>query len=107
MSQIRTKDTNAEQLLRQLVAWNRNPNGDGRELGEICATAELLYPAESTNEPRHGQREIDTNRQLRNVAESAISALRDLDAGYPWRELHVDVKTLRSQAEACGVTVED
>lgn len=38
---------------------------------------------------------------------SALSALRDLDAGYPRRELHIDLDTMLHEAEQLGVVLED
>lgn len=44
---------------------------------------------------------------LFDLARSAVAALVDLDAGYPWRELHVDVQTLRHTAESLGITFDE
>lgn len=38
---------------------------------------------------------------------SALAALRDLAAGYPWRELHVDLDTMLANAAQLGITLED
>ena len=37
---------------------------------------------------------------------SALVALQDLHAGYPWRELHTDLDTLLAKAAVIGVVVE-
>ena len=47
------------------------------------------------------------NEALFDLARSAVAALIDLDAGYPWRELHVDVETLRTTAEALGMEFDE
>lgn len=41
-----------------------------------------------------------------DLLRSALVALQDLDAGYPWRELHIDLDTLRAKAAAIGVVVD-
>lgn len=47
-------------------------------------------------------RELELERQLAR----AITALRDLDAGYPWRELHIDLDTMLAEAEQLGIELE-
>lgn len=47
-------------------------------------------------------RELELERQLR----SALAALRDLDAGYPWRELHIDLGTMLAEAEQLGIAID-
>lgn len=47
-------------------------------------------------------RELELERQLR----STLAALRDLDAGYPWRELHIDLDTMLAEAEQLGIELE-
>lgn len=42
-----------------------------------------------------------------DLVRSALSALRDIDAGYPMRELHVDVPMLIQQAQDLGIDLED
>ena len=48
-------------------------------------------------------RELELERQLRNT----LAALRDLDDGYPWRELHIDLGTMLAEAEQLGIELED
>lgn len=38
---------------------------------------------------------------------SALAALRDLEAGYPWRELHINLPQMLADAAQLGVTLED
>ena len=49
------------------------------------------------------EREVELERQLTN----ALAALRDLAAGYPRRELHVDLDTMLANAAQLGITLED
>lgn len=42
-----------------------------------------------------------------DLIRSLLTAVVDLHNGYPIRELHIDVDTLRQQAAALGVTLED
>lgn len=49
------------------------------------------------------EREIHLEDQLR----SALSALRDLDRGHLWREMHIDVPSLLEQAKELGVELVD
>lgn len=49
------------------------------------------------------EREIRLEDQLR----SALSALRDLGRGHPWREMSVDVDNMLAQAKEVGVELED
>ena len=49
------------------------------------------------------EREVALERQLT----SALAALRDLAAGYRWRELHVDLDTMLANAAQLGITLED
>ena len=49
------------------------------------------------------EREIRLEDQLR----SALSTLRDLDRGHPWREMNVDVDHMLAQAKEVGVELED
>lgn len=49
------------------------------------------------------ERVVELERQLT----SALAALRDLAAGYPWRELHVDLDTMLANAAQLGITLED
>ena len=49
------------------------------------------------------ERGVELERQLT----SALAALRDLAAGYPWRELHVDLDTMLASAAQLGITLED
>ncbi len=49
------------------------------------------------------EREIRLEDQLR----SALSALRDLGRGHPWREMNVDVDHMLAQAKEVGVELED
>lgn len=44
---------------------------------------------------------------LQTELRSALTALRDLNAGYPWRELHIDMPTLFANAAKLGVTPEE
>ncbi len=48
----------------------------------------------------------DRELQLEELLITALSALRDLHAGYPWRELHLDLPLLEHKAEQLGVAVE-
>lgn len=48
------------------------------------------------------EREIRLEDQLR----SALSALRDLGRGHPWREMNVDVDHMLAQAKEVGVELE-
>lgn len=48
-----------------------------------------------------------TEERLRALAVSALAALRDLQDGYPWRELHVDVPSLLAEAKALGLEIDD
>lgn len=44
---------------------------------------------------------------LAEQLESALATLRDLRAGYPWKELHIDLDTMIAQAADLGVVLED
>lgn len=50
---------------------------------------------------------VEENVRLKTLALSTLSALRDLDAGYPWRELHVNVGDLMKTGAALGVVLDD
>ena len=64
-----------QDLIRRLVAWNHNINGDGRELGAICAAAEALVGrGEATGEPRHGAEQISAVCELVDECERLCKA---------------------------------
>ncbi len=49
------------------------------------------------------EREVALEGQLT----SALAALRDLAAGYPWRELHIDLDTMLASAAQLGIHLEN
>lgn len=62
----------------------------------------MTSTAENKNETSNAKDDL-----IRSLIRSALSALRDLESGYPWKELHVDVKTMVEQARDLGVELED
>ena len=44
---------------------------------------------------------------LADQLRSALSALRDLDLGYSWRELHIDLDTMLDAARDAGVELDE
>lgn len=48
----------------------------------------------------------DREQKLDQLLESALAALKDLHAGYPWRELHIDLDTMLHEAELLGIHLE-
>lgn len=55
-----------------------------------------------TNDEIVTLRDVD---RLRDLAISALAVVRDLDAGYSFRELHVDIGALHEEAEYLGLDV--
>lgn len=49
------------------------------------------------------EREVELEGQLT----SALAALCDLAAGYPWRELHIDLDTMLASAAQLGIHLEN
>lgn len=66
-----------------------------------CDGNDLPAPGEeaAVTEATPSERE----KSLATLAESTIAALSDLEKGYPWRELHIDLKAILAQAKALGL----
>jgi hypothetical protein len=63
-------------ILRRLVAWNHNVNGDGAELAELLALAEArMGRGDVTGERRHGIERIPAVAELIEAAKQASATL--------------------------------
>jgi transcriptional regulator of nitric oxide reductase len=100
--QARAAIAEQQEILRRLVAWNNNVNGDGAELAELLllAEAQVGYEGEPS-ERRHDHARIPAVAEL-------IEAVRALDAKSMQRtKLTASVYTshvmrLRAALRACG-----
>lgn len=44
--------------------------------------------------------------ELQDLARHMLAMLRDLEEGYSWRELHIDLASIEDQARSLGVRLE-
>lgn len=57
-------------------------------------------------EAEHIVKCVNNHEPLQDLLRSTLAMLGDLKAGYPWRELHIDLETISDKARRLGVEVE-
>ena len=81
--------------------WEWLADCDTEDVARTLAEA-IAHDALTALQAENGRLEAATD-----LIRSLLTVVVDLHNGYPIRELHIDVGTLRRQAAALGVTLED
>lgn len=102
--QLRARDTAQREALARVKAEleecsTANANL-AAELSAFHATAPWLVEKQ-LDQPAVGEPRAHT------LIRSLLQALTDLDNGYPWKELGVNVEQLTEEAEALGIELDD